>query len=107
MSGSMSALRFEDHFGPVVPEVAPSPANSTSAPSRAYRHTAALRALAAQMRHCVVTATATPDPAAKAELWESYRSARAQALAMLASTSGIASTSSIASTSGIPRLRSL
>jgi len=88
MSGSTSAaLRFEDHFGPVVPEVASSPASSTTAPSHGHHHIVALRCLVEHMRHCVVTATATPDLTAKVELWESYRSARAEALSLLASTS--------------------
>ena len=99
MSGSTSAaLSFEDHFGPVVPEVAPNPASSTTAPSHGQHHTVALRDLVAHMRHCVVTATATPDLAAKIELWESYRTARAEALGILASMTG---------TSSSPQLRSV
>ncbi|HVA02976.1 MAG TPA: hypothetical protein VMU64_04435 [Acidimicrobiales bacterium] len=103
MSGSTSAaLRFEDHSGPVVLEVAPDPAaSSTTAPSNGQHHTVALGALVAQMRHCVVTATATPDLTAKVELWESYRSARAEALSIVTAMSGLTSTSAN------PRLRSV
>ena len=87
MSGSMSAaLRFEDHFGPSVPEVAPNPANSTSASAHGHAHGLALRDLVEQMRRCVVTATTTSDLSAKVELWESYRTERAEALGILASS---------------------
>ena len=87
MSGSMSAaLRFEDHFGPIVPAAAPNPANSTSPPARGHEHTVALRDLVERMRRCVVTATTTSDLSAKVELWESYRTARSEALVILASS---------------------
>jgi hypothetical protein len=46
----------------------------------------ALRDLVEQMRRCVVTATTTSDLSAKVELWESYRTARAEALGILASS---------------------
>jgi hypothetical protein len=98
-----AALRFEDHLGPIVPATAPNPDNSTSPPAHGHEHTAALRDLVEQMRRCVVTATTTPDVASKVDLWESYRTARAEALGILASTSGPSTTG----TSTTPRLRSV
>ena len=75
MSGTTSAaLRFEDHFGPIV---------SVGTPT-AHEHAVRLRNLAHQMRHCVVSAIAATDVATKNELWASYRSARAEALALAA-----------------------
>ena len=70
-----SALRFEDHFGPIVPEV---PASSEARPTTPQpSHSAArLRDLAQAMRHNVVQATVTTDVAEKVELWGSYRTAR-------------------------------
>ncbi len=81
-----SALRFEDHFGPIVPEV---PASSEARPTTPQpSHSAArLRDLAQAMRHNVVQATVTTDVAEKVELWGSYRTARAEALALAATVS--------------------
>jgi hypothetical protein len=83
MSGTMSAaVRYEDHFGPIVPDATPSEtATSSGAPTG--EHTTRLRDLAHQMRHCVARATAATDMATKVELWASYRAARAEALALL------------------------
>jgi hypothetical protein len=81
-----AALRFEDHVGPIVPELTPNPANSTSASAPGHPHGVALRDLVEQMRRCVVTATTTSDLSAKVELWESYRTARSEALGILASS---------------------
>ena len=82
MSGTMSAaVRYEDQFEPIVPDATPSEtATSSAAPTG--EHTARLRDLAHQMRHCVVRATAASDMAMKGELWASYRSARSEALAL-------------------------
>ncbi len=99
MSGSMSAaVRFEDHFGPIVPEVVPTPVSSVAAPAHDEAHAEALRDLVEQMHRSVVAATTAPDRATKVESWESYRAARAEALDILASTSD---------TSSPPRLRSV
>ncbi len=104
MSGSMSAaVRFEDHFGPIVPELVPPPVSSmavssTAAPTYGQTHAVELRDLVEQMHRSVVAATTAPDRAAKVESWESYRTARAEALGILASTSDTSST---------PRLRSV
>jgi hypothetical protein len=88
MSGSMSAtVRFEDHFGPIVPVGTEAPEGSVSAatPSGAYAET--MRALVEQMRVSVAAATKACDVASKVELWEAYRRARAEAMALLASAS--------------------
>jgi|HubBroStandDraft_1064217.scaffolds.fasta_scaffold2355520_1 hypothetical protein len=67
MSGTLSAaVRFENQVGPVV-----------STP------TTRLQDLVATMRLSVVRATEATEVAAKVELWESYRAARAEALALL------------------------
>jgi hypothetical protein len=81
-----SALRFEDHFGPIVPEV---PASSAPRPTTPQpSHSAArLRDLAHAMRRNVVQATLATDVTQKVELWASYRTARAEALALAASVS--------------------
>jgi hypothetical protein len=82
MSGTLSAaVRFEDHFGPVLPAV-----TTSLAPAAAPRATRpdGLAELAERMRHCVLGAITATSVAAKVELWESYRTARAEALAMVA-----------------------
>jgi hypothetical protein len=71
-----AAVRFEDHVRPGVPHGAGAP-----------EHAARLRDLAQQMRHCVVSAISAADVAVKVELWASYRSARAEALALVESAS--------------------
>jgi hypothetical protein len=81
MSRTMSAVvRFEDHIGPIGPDVtapsAPVGADETTPSNR-------LRELADDMRRCVVGATTATDLATKVGLWESYRTARAEALAMV------------------------
>lgn len=84
MSGTMpSELRFEDHFGPIVPEVATPSEPSTPAAALASPPTARLRDLAQTMRRSVVQATLAADRAEKVELWASYHAARAEALALL------------------------
>jgi hypothetical protein len=88
MSGTISAaVRFEDHFGPVVPAVTTSP---TPSPAVTHRATCSdgLADLAQQMRHCVLGAISATSVTAKVELWESYRRARAKALAMAAVVPG-------------------
>ncbi len=88
MSGTMSsAMRFEDHFGPIVPAVGPASEPATDLATPTTEHASRLRDLVEQMRLSVVTATTAADPAEKVELWESYRAARAEALAVLASHS--------------------
>ena len=83
MSGTMSAaVRYEDHFGPIVPDATPSETATYSAAPNG-EHTTRLHELAHQMRSCVVRATTATDLAMKIELWASYRSARAEALALL------------------------
>jgi hypothetical protein len=92
----MSAMvRIEDHFGPVGPDV-----TAPSAPVVAHEatHSNRLRELADQMRRCVVRATTATDLATKMGLWESYRTARAEALAMVAT---------VPETPDPPRLRSV
>jgi hypothetical protein len=83
MSGTLSAaVRFEDHFGPVVPgAVSPKPSVSPAGDSSAP--TTGVQDLVATMRLSVVQATEATDVAAKVELWEAYRAARAEALALL------------------------
>ncbi|HEY5023685.1 MAG TPA: hypothetical protein VII76_01800 [Acidimicrobiales bacterium] len=84
MSGTLSAaVRFEEHFGPVVPEVTTSPGPSRSMAPHVAAHAGRMRDLVEQMRRCVIGATQESDVAAKVELWASYRTARAEALAML------------------------
>jgi hypothetical protein len=81
MSRTMTAaVSLEDHIGPDGPDV-----TAPSAPMVAHEtpHSNRLRELADQMRRCVVAATATTDVATKVGLWESYRTARAEALAMV------------------------
>ena len=88
MSGTMSAkVRSEDHFGPIVPEGARSPERSTPAVPDNREHATRRHELVEQMRVSVVKATMATDLATKVELWKSYRAARADALAMLASVS--------------------
>jgi cytosine/adenosine deaminase-related metal-dependent hydrolase len=91
MSGSMSAtVRFEDHFGPIVPVVTEAPEGSASSATPTGAHAESMRALVEQMRASVAAATKACDVAARVELWEAYRRARAEAMA-LASTSDASS----------------
>jgi hypothetical protein len=88
MSGTMSAaVRFEDHFGPVVPPVATSTEATTPSTTQAGEHALRLGVLVEQMRASVAGATEARDIVAKVALWEAYRSARAEAIALVASTS--------------------
>jgi hypothetical protein len=93
MSRSMSAaVRFEDHFGPVVPPVAPSTEATTPPTTRSGDHAPRLRILVEQMRASVAGATEARDIVAKVALWEAYRRARTEAIALVASTSDDVST---------------
>ena len=88
MSRTMSALvRSEDGRGPTVPAMAVLPEPATQTPSHGHDHAAQLHELVEQMRLCVVKATVATDRATKIELWMEYRTARAQAIAMLCSMS--------------------
>jgi hypothetical protein len=79
-----SAVRFEDHFGPIVPEVTTTPRPSASITPLPAEPTGRLEELTGHMRLSVVRATMTSDGAEKRALWESYRRARREALALLA-----------------------
>ena len=105
MSGTMSAaMRFEDHLGPVAPgapggpeqPTPKAPSTATMLPGQADR--AMIGDLVERMRVSVVEATLATDLSTKVELWESYRRARAEALAMLRPASD---------TPGTRRLRSI
>jgi len=97
MSGTLSAaVRFEDHFGPMVGEAAPPHEGSAHQPSPSRADAARLRELVEQMHRSVVMATMTSDHVSKVELWEAYRSARSEAIALASADPG-----------GIPRLRSI
>ena len=88
MSRSMSAaVRFEDHFGPVVPPVATSTEATTQSTTRVGDHAARLHALVEQMRASVAAATVARDNVAKVACWEAYRSARVEAIALVAAAS--------------------
>ncbi len=96
MSRTLSAaVRFEDHIVPVAPDV-PAPSVPMVAPETT--HSNRLRELADQMRRYVVGATTATDLATKVGLWESYRTARAEALGMVAT---------VPETASPPRLRSV
>jgi hypothetical protein len=85
MSEAMSsAVRFEDHFGPIVPEVSTMLQPSASITPLPAEPTGRLEELAGHMRRSVVQATMTTDVTEKGALWESYRRARREALALLA-----------------------
>jgi hypothetical protein len=81
---SSTTVRFEDHFGPVVPEAARAKDPSTPATPLSRTDRTRLGELVEQMRLSVVHATEVTDRAAKAQLWDAYRTARNEALAMLA-----------------------
>jgi hypothetical protein len=81
---SSTTVRFEDHFGPVVPEVAGAHDPSAPPTSLSARDRARLGQLVEQMRLSVVHATEVTSRTAKAQLWDAYRAARHEALAMLA-----------------------
>jgi len=105
MSGTMSAaVRIADHLGPVAPGAPrtleePIPTTPATAPRvPGYADRARIGDLVERMRVAVVEATMATDLATKVELWESYRRARAEALAMLGSGSD---------TPGTGRLRSI
>lgn len=78
-----TTIRFEDHFGPVAPEVARSHEPSTPTPRLSRRDSSRLGELVELMHQSVVNATEVTDRAAKTQLWDAYRTARAEALAML------------------------
>jgi len=84
MSNRVSTtISFEEHFGPKVPDVAVSPEQLTMVP-RSSGEGSRLGELVEQMRRSVVSATESTDRAAKSQLWDEYRMARTEALAMLA-----------------------
>lgn len=82
MSEALSAsVRFEDHFGPIVPDDV-DPSTRRSSPHR--QDVERRRDLVEHMRRCVVKATMAKDHATKVELWNSYRAARTEAVALAA-----------------------
>ncbi len=84
MSRTLSAtLQTEHHVGPTAP--APTPLSDPAAP-HGPDPAVTLDAQATLMRRFVVQAIEAPDLATKLELWACYRSARADALAMLGSS---------------------
>ena len=99
---SSTTVTFEDHLGPVVPEVARAQDPSTTPAPLNGRDRTRLGELVEQMRLSVVQATEVTDRTAKAQLWDAYRTARNEALAMLACAGG--ETNTCAPT---PRLRGL
>jgi len=97
MSGTLSAaVRFDDHFGPLVGSRTPRRERFTPEASLSRSDTARLRALVEQMHRSVVLATKATDREAKVELWEAYRLARAEAITLTS-----------APDAGGPRLRSV
>ncbi len=82
-----AAVRYEDHFGPIEPLEAGPAQRLTPAGGQDRPHAARLRDLVEQMRLFVVEATMTVDVETKVGLWASYRAARTEALAMVASES--------------------
>jgi hypothetical protein len=85
MSKTMtSAVASGDHFSHLTPKAGGLPERST--PVSLGKHDGArLHELVEQMRQSVVTATLATDIAAKIKLWELYRMARTEAIAMIAS----------------------
>ena len=84
MSATTSTtVRFEDHFGPTVPDLATSPHATTPVKAHHVEATDRLRSLVEQMRASVAAAAETGDLSTKVELWEAYRHARARAIALL------------------------
>jgi hypothetical protein len=94
MSETMSAaVRFENRPGATAPGAFRSPERSTPAepsiptpshePQLEQRDRARLCELVEQMRRSVVEATVVRERPRKVELWESYRTARAEAIALL------------------------
>lgn len=82
-NGVSTTISFEEHFGPKVPDVAVSPEQLAMVPLGSGEG-ARLGELVEQMRRSVVNATESPDRAAKSQLWDEYRMARTEALAILA-----------------------
>ena len=80
--------RFDNRSARVAPEVAGSDAPSTPTPPLSRRDSRRLRELVEQMHQSVVRATEVTDRATKTQLWDAYRSARAEALAMLVPCDG-------------------
>jgi hypothetical protein len=83
-SGVSTTVSFEDHFGLKVPDIACSTEQSTRIAALDSGDGARLGELVEQMRRAVVHATEATDLAAKSRLWEAYRTARTDALAMVA-----------------------
>lgn len=88
-----AAVRYEDHFGPIEPLEARSAQRSAPPVWQGRPHAARLRDLVEHMHLSVVQATMTVDVETKVGLWASYRAARAEALAMVASVSDTRRTS--------------
>jgi hypothetical protein len=85
MSKTMtSAIASEDHFSHLPPTAGGQPERLTPV-SLGSHDGARLHELVQQMRQSVVTATLATDVAAKIKLWELYRTARTEAIAMVAS----------------------
>jgi len=81
-----AAVRYEDHYGPIEPLEARS-ARRSAPPAQDRPVAAQLRDLVEHMHLSVVQATMTVDIETKVGLWASYRAARAEALALVASVS--------------------
>ena len=87
MSRTLSAmLQTEGHIGVTAPSAAPPPQSTTAHVDPVV--TSARRPRRASMRRFVVQAIEAPDLATKLELWACYRSARADALAMMGDSPG-------------------
>jgi hypothetical protein len=85
MSSAVSTtVSFEDHLGLTVPDVASSTDQSTRIADLNSGDRSRLGELVDQMRRSVVGATEVTDLAAKSQLWDNYRTARTEALAMVA-----------------------
>ena len=85
MSKTLSAmLQSEGHIGVTAPSAAPPPQSTTAHVDPVVT----LDAHAALMRRFVVQAIEAPDLATKLELWACYRSARADALALMGDSPG-------------------
>jgi hypothetical protein len=83
-SSASTTVSFEDHFGLTVPGVAGSSEQSTRIADLNSADRSRLGELVDQMRRSVVGATEVTDLEAKSQLWETYRTTRTEALAMVA-----------------------
>jgi hypothetical protein len=89
MSGANATtkVRLEDHLGPLVPGVTSPLDRETPTTLFTGEHRSRLNELAEQMRRSVVDAVEATDLAVKTTLWDAYRSARSEALAIVSSAS--------------------